>query len=136
MMSDLSVHPGFTDKMLASLAKQSKTGAAILSPALLDAMRKTILGKDWQGLTRFPGWTMAAINPVIDVTGEVAGKVDQPAEVVTQPITAFIDLGDYALDHVRTVDLDKPSKLPGFSAERSEERRVGKECRSRWSPYH
>src|SRR2546429_8429047 len=24
----------------------------------------------------------------------------------------------------------------GFSCERSEERRVGKECRSRWSPYH
>ena len=23
-----------------------------------------------------------------------------------------------------------------FLAERSEERRVGKECRSRWSPYH
>ena len=26
---------------------------------------------------------------------------------------------------------------PGFRAkQRSEERRVGKECRSRWSPYH
>src|SRR2546429_9483655 len=24
----------------------------------------------------------------------------------------------------------------GFIVERSEERRVGKECRSRWSPYH
>ena len=24
----------------------------------------------------------------------------------------------------------------GASAQRSEERRVGKECRSRWSPYH
>ena len=24
----------------------------------------------------------------------------------------------------------------GFSERRSEERRVGKECRSRWSPYH
>ena len=24
----------------------------------------------------------------------------------------------------------------GLSASRSEERRVGKECRSRWSPYH
>ena len=24
----------------------------------------------------------------------------------------------------------------GAAAERSEERRVGKECRSRWSPYH
>ena len=29
---------------------------------------------------------------------------------------------------VRGVDLKRP--------ERSEERRVGKECRSRWSPYH
>ena len=26
--------------------------------------------------------------------------------------------------------------VPGARAERSEERRVGKECRSRWSPYH
>src|SRR3989442_6819331 len=26
--------------------------------------------------------------------------------------------------------------LPMFGASRSEERRVGKECRSRWSPYH
>ena len=26
--------------------------------------------------------------------------------------------------------------LRAFEAERSEERRVGKECRSRWSPYH
>ena len=25
---------------------------------------------------------------------------------------------------------------PGQRARRSEERRVGKECRSRWSPYH
>ena len=28
----------------------------------------------------------------------------------------------------------KPTKILG--ADRSEERRVGKECRSRWSPYH
>ena len=26
--------------------------------------------------------------------------------------------------------------LPWHSGKRSEERRVGKECRSRWSPYH
>ena len=26
--------------------------------------------------------------------------------------------------------------LPDIAASRSEERRVGKECRSRWSPYH
>ena len=27
-------------------------------------------------------------------------------------------------------------RAPGFCINRSEERRVGKECRSRWSPYH
>src|SRR5712692_11513650 len=31
------------------------------------------------------------------------------------------------------LNLDLP---PGVSRQRSEERRVGKECRSRWSPYH
>ena len=30
----------------------------------------------------------------------------------------------------------KLRKLPQVVADRSEERRVGKECRSRWSPYH
>ena len=28
------------------------------------------------------------------------------------------------------------ANTPAEMAERSEERRVGKECRSRWSPYH
>src|SRR3989449_10235827 len=33
--------------------------------------------------------------------------------------------------------LKKPSiRIDARGAERSEERRVGKECRSRWSPYH
>src|ERR1035441_6456859 len=31
---------------------------------------------------------------------------------------------------IRTADLGR------FTVDRSEERRVGKECRSRWSPYH
>src|SRR2546430_12550627 len=29
-----------------------------------------------------------------------------------------------------------PASLPPLPQDRSEERRVGKECRSRWSPYH
>ena len=43
-----------------------------------------------------------------------------------------------------TVDVERAKKavveaarVPGFTGLcRSEERRVGKECRSRWSPYH
>src|SRR2546426_7538814 len=31
---------------------------------------------------------------------------------------------------------DKQANLQPFMRMRSEERRVGKECRSRWSPYH
>ena len=35
------------------------------------------------------------------------------------------------------IDLgDKKLKTAGDDFYRSEERRVGKECRSRWSPYH
>ena len=51
---------------------------------------------------------------------------------VTKVIDLWIDIGavnrDEALTRVRVGD-------PGV-LDRSEERRVGKECRSRWSPYH
>ena len=33
-------------------------------------------------------------------------------------------------------EIDKALDLLAKSSARSEERRVGKECRSRWSPYH
>src|SRR2546430_16747145 len=36
----------------------------------------------------------------------------------------------------RTRSTSQESLCPNEIAERSEERRVGKECRSRWSPYH
>ena len=36
----------------------------------------------------------------------------------------------------RNVDEIVCFRAPMTSANRSEERRVGKECRSRWSPYH
>ena len=39
-----------------------------------------------------------------------------------------------APSNVRLADLMKEHNIS--QPERSEERRVGKECRSRWSPYH
>ena len=39
-------------------------------------------------------------------------------------------------DNTRTNTLDKISNVYPDLNIRSEERRVGKECRSRWSPYH
>jgi len=34
------------------------------------------------------------------------------------------------------IALDSVEEVKEFTEQRSEERRVGKECRSRWSPYH
>ena len=46
-----------------------------------------------------------------------------------------IDLGAKVLTHFEKYVL-ACIKADVDAAERSEERRVGKECRSRWSPYH
>ena len=37
---------------------------------------------------------------------------------------------------VQSVGEEDAAVPPGATRRRSEERRVGKECRSRWSPYH
>ena len=44
----------------------------------------------------------------------------------------------YAQQPAQSSELAKfaPPMIPHPIAARSEERRVGKECRSRWSPYH
>ena len=47
-----------------------------------------------------------------------------------EPIRNFAQL----TAHLKT--LNKRKRIAVVCANRSEERRVGKECRSRWSPYH
>jgi len=45
------------------------------------------------------------------------------------------DKGDF-LSLITTESEQEHDELLSASPDRSEERRVGKECRSRWSPYH
>ena len=54
--------------------------------------------------------------------------VEIPASVKTIEQYAFQNSG------IKSIVI--PSTLTKFGNTRSEERRVGKECRSRWSPYH
>lgn len=133
MMRELSEQPGFTEAVLQQLegVKQqaTKRGPALLTPALIDELRKRILGKDWQGLDRFPGWTMREINPTVRVATHVVGKNPQiegmsavhpgaPAPPLDdKQARTFLDLGPYSLDHAQTVSLDEPSTLPGFTTE-------------------
>src|ERR1700679_4105805 len=129
MMRELSATPGFTDALLAQLDKGAKKGPALMTPALLKRLRELILGKDWQGLDRFPGWTMRGINPTVRVVGRVVGK-DQDgggsspqhsaasaSVVTTEQMKPYVDLGSYSLEESETVNLDKPSSLPGFTTE-------------------
>ena len=41
-----------------------------------------------------------------------------------------------ATDNGQEVEFEQIATIPLDGQVRSEERRVGKECRSRWSPYH
>src|SRR2546428_13386687 len=52
-------------------------------------------------------------------------------------ITSSVNSTGY-IDHAAFLGTINPdtNKIPKHLFQRSEERRVGKECRSRWSPYH
>jgi hypothetical protein len=134
MMRELSATPGFTDALLAQLEKKGKQGPALMTPALIKRLRELILGKDWQGLDRFPGWTMRAINPTVKVAGKVVAKNNAVADlaarrsgavaengstspVSTEQMREYIDLGGYSLERAETVRLDEASSLPGFTTE-------------------
>jgi hypothetical protein len=127
MMRQLSAQPGFTNALLDEIGgKDGKRGPALITPALLNELRKRILGSDWQGLDRFPGWTMREINPTVRVVGHLAGK-DQKLEAASAvhpgaPISEaqaneYLDLGSYALDQSQTLSLDQPSTIPPFTTE-------------------
>ena len=63
---------------------------------------------------------------LLDLGATMADSIAQAAGLGAPVITMLAD--DDALAQV--------ARGPGGLIERSEERRVGKECRSRWSPYH
>ena len=47
-----------------------------------------------------------------------------------------VEIADYIIENNATVRQTAKQFRISKSTVRSEERRVGKECRSRWSPYH
>ena len=98
----------------------------------VDAMRKV---REWLGSKKGycrlwddfnPGeYRMAMFNGYIEVTNEA-------------PVVGRFDLSFECKPQRFLLDGDNPVKVSddGTIFNRSEERRVGKECRSRWSPYH
>ena len=78
---------------------------------------------------------MADGATVIDIGGE-STRPGASAVTVEEEIRRVIPVVEAlsAYDVILSVDTSEPLVMQ--AAVRSEERRVGKECRSRWSPYH
>ncbi len=120
MMRQLSERPGFTEAFLREVqGAKGKHGAALLTPALVHHLRDLILGRNWQELDRFPGWTMGEINPTVRVVGHEAGKDEAVRGMATAggrpqdaAAKALLDLGEYGRGQM--VDLSRPSTDPGF----------------------
>ena len=68
----------------------------------------------------------ADTNSASDVNATVTAAMNDGIERMTQGMSNF---GSFGQENVEAM-------MECASTVRSEERRVGKECRSRWSPYH
>ena len=100
-----------------------------------------------------PGDLKLSVDDEIGVGMDSVGQLDNSKAVSVPEITNDYEPVEQiaipvspAIEPIRDVKLDEPAvkileerimpREEHDSAERSEERRVGKECRSRWSPYH
>ena len=73
-------------------------------------------------------------QPLMEITPEV---MDRMVDIGFKSVIWGIQAAAEAMDPERGGAIINVASIAGFkSPARSEERRVGKECRSRWSPYH
>lgn len=129
MMQRLSAQPGFTEALLDRLNKGGKNGAALMTPDLVHRLRELILGKNWEGLNRFPGWTMGEITPTVRVvgrflpgsepkTGKEGVSADATPNFSRQPSAAevarYLTVGSLGLGQAAQVDLDRPAPAAEF----------------------
>ena len=109
------------------------TGASAgLGAAIAVALGQAGANVACHGNTRSPETTCQAVESsgrgALSVTGDL-GDPETPTRIVDQTLQRFgaIDI------LVNNAGMVRRAPAAEF---RSEERRVGKECRSRWSPYH
>src|ERR1022692_3274567 len=99
------------------------------------------LGPEWENpaLGR-----LRRMDPAAAIVQKVAVRAPRHAQPHTVARAVYILTLESSRTHpgepgrthqVRLRQVDKPLLLAAFRTSRSEERRVGKECRSRWSPY-
>src|ERR1035438_647738 len=87
----------------------------------------------WKKLTEHPAydnfWSEQAVDKLL---------AKEPLTVPTMLVASLWDQEDIygAMAVYKELEASQSGSVQGKLFLRSEERRVGKECRSRWSPYH
>ena len=71
-----------------------------------------------------------------NISARILDVVDVPRPKTILTVVQALTKGDRARETIELLTEGGASIIMPWSASRSEERRVGKECRSRWSPYH
>ena len=117
------------DDDVPSAPTHGATPGAHKAPRILEVRMSTTMSA---GSTRSPRDRRHSPQGAPAPDHDLAGAVDRPLHVLDEEGRRRPDA---RLDaHLRDVD---EALLAGLLRDmRSEERRVGKECRSRWSPYH
>ena len=90
------------------------------------------------GASRIDDVVKAAVRdgmPAVGITdhGNMYGVLELFKSAKKEGIKPVLGMEGYFTNNSR---FDRPKRSENETFHRSEERRVGKECRSRWSPYH
>src|SRR5690554_1271801 len=127
----------------------AKIGVIGLNGSGKSTLLKIIAGleKDYQGEVAFsPGYSVGYLEqePRLDEQKTVRQVVEEGVQEVVDVLKAYEAINERFAEPEILEDPDKMQALMDEQAKlqekidqfRSEERRVGKECRSRWSPDH
>ena len=88
------------------------------------------------------GISLAAATRLPAQAGALPRSTPERQGISSRAVLAFIQAADSSIDMMNSVMIVRHGQVVAegwwapYQPQRSEERRVGKECRSRWSPYH
>ena len=97
-----------------------------------------VLNKECKEVTKMTIRTKVLINDMLDTMYEAMGVGLAAPQVGILKRIVVIDIGEGPIILINPEIIETSGEQTGEEgcSSRSEERRVGKECRSRWSPYH
>src|SRR3989454_7310614 len=141
----MAVKPQIIESVLKEIAHALTRQKLLISIAagVTTAKLRTVLGKEARlirVMPNTPALVLAGVTAIAKAEGLEPGDLDTACEIFSA-VGRVVVLEEGLLDAVTGLSGSGPAYVALVieslaDGGRSEERRVGKECRSRWSPYH